>query len=204
MLIMKSSTIISISCLVPLQIWPQTQPQILVPIELIVSMCPSFNKGRDGGFKILACLNYTSSFLLPFWVRLPAVTIGVSSHILLFWTYVSITRSTMNGLQALTYWKTGTYWSHVLSVRYLIVEDFNNPSGSRQGLLNAIQSVGSVCSLPIAPNLADWIDRKCSIFIGSFVVALGAGLQSGATDTGMFIAGRFFSKSFRTPFRSSP
>jgi MFS family permease len=77
----------------------------------------------------------------------------------------------------------------------LRILDFNNPGGSRQGLLNAIQSVGSVCSLPIAPNLADWIGRKYSIFIGSLVVALGAGLQSGATDTGMFIAGRFFSKS---------
>ncbi|KAE9369215.1 general substrate transporter [Stipitochalara longipes BDJ] len=84
--------------------------------------------------------------------------------------------SMMNGLQALTYWK----------------DYFHNPGGSRQGLLNAIQSVGSVCSLPIAPNLADWIGRKYSIFIGSLIVALGAGLQSGATDTGMFIAGRFF------------
>lgn len=71
--------------------------------------------------------------------------------------------------------------------------DFDNPSGSRQGLLNAIQSVGSVCSLPIAPNLADWIGRQRSILIGSLIVALGAGLQSGARDTGMFIAGRFFS-----------
>lgn len=69
---------------------------------------------------------------------------------------------------------------------------FNNPGGSQQGLLNAIQSVGSVCALPIAPNLADWIGRKCSIMIGSLIVALGAGLQFGATDTGMFIAGRFF------------
>lgn len=84
--------------------------------------------------------------------------------------------SMMNGLQALTYWK-----------KY-----FNCPHGSEQGLLKAIQSVGSVCALPIAPNLADWIGRKYSIMIGSLVVALGAGLQSGATDTGMFIAGRFF------------
>jgi MFS family permease len=86
---------------------------------------------------------------------------------------------------------------------YLLKDtDFHNPDGSRQGLLNAIQSVGSVCSLPIAPNLADWIGRKYSIFIGSLIVALGAGLQSGATDTGMFIAGRFFSKSFRSTFKS--
>lgn len=84
--------------------------------------------------------------------------------------------SMMNGLQALTYWKSY----------------FHNPHGSQQGLLNAIQSVGSVCALPIAPNLADWIGRKWSILIGSLIVALGAGLQSGARDTGMFIAGRYF------------
>jgi len=82
----------------------------------------------------------------------------------------------MNGLQALTYWQN--YFGH--------------PNGSKQGLLNAIQSVGSVCSLPIAPNLCDWIGRQRSILIGSLVVALGAGLQSGARDVGMFIAGRFF------------
>jgi MFS family permease len=78
---------------------------------------------------------------------------------------------------------------------YWLSTDFNNPNGSRQGLLNAIQSVGSICSLPIAPNLADWIGRQKSILVGSLVVALGAGLQSGARDTGIFIAGRFFSKS---------
>ena len=101
--------------------------------------------------------------------------------------------SMMNGLQALTHWQ----------------QYFNHPTGSKQGLLNAIQSVGSVCALPskvprgtpgylsltenqVAPNLADWIGRKYSIVIGSLVVALGAGLQSGARDVGMFIAGRFF------------
>ncbi|KAJ9631893.1 hypothetical protein H2203_000293 [Taxawa tesnikishii (nom. ined.)] len=84
--------------------------------------------------------------------------------------------SMMNGLQALTYWKTY----------------FGNPTGSRQGLLNAIQSVGSMCALPIGPNLADWVGRQRTILIGSLIVALGAGLQSGARDVGMFIAGRYF------------
>lgn len=108
----------------------------------------------------------------------------------------------MNGLQALTYWKTCKCWP-ALTMYPLSGTDFHNPNGSRQGLLNAIQSVGSVCSLPIAPNLADWIGRKYSIFIGSLIVALGAGLQSGATDTGMFIAGRFFSTHLRVAFQSS-
>lgn len=62
-----------------------------------------------------------------------------------------------------TYWQRGDWHS----------ADFRNPSGSRQGLLNAIQSVGSICSLPIAPNLADWIGRQKSILVGSLIVALG-------------------------------
>ncbi|MCJ1410797.1 hypothetical protein MMC19_004883 [Ptychographa xylographoides] len=84
--------------------------------------------------------------------------------------------SMMNGLQALTYWQ----------------DYFGHPAGAQQGLLNAIQSVGSVLALPIAPYLADWIGRQRSILIGSLFVVLGAGLQSGANSSGMFIAGRFF------------
>lgn len=43
-----------------------------------------------------------------------------------------------------------------------------------------------------APQFADWFGRHKTIFIGSLVVALGAGLQSGARNTSMFISGRFF------------
>jgi MFS family permease len=79
----------------------------------------------------------------------------------------------------------------------LKLSDFKNPHGSKQGLLNADQSVGGVCSLPIAPVLADKIGRQKSVLIGSLIVALGAGLQSGARDVGMFIAGRSFSEVSR-------
>ncbi|KIM92559.1 hypothetical protein OIDMADRAFT_107106 [Oidiodendron maius Zn] len=84
--------------------------------------------------------------------------------------------SMMNGLQTLTYWQ----------------DYFHNPHGSTQGLLNAIQSVGGVCALPFAPNLSDKLGRKKTIFIGCLIVALGVGLQSGARNIGMFIAGRYF------------
>ncbi|KAH8809347.1 hexose transporter [Xylogone sp. PMI_703] len=84
--------------------------------------------------------------------------------------------SMMNGLQTLVYWRNY----------------FNNPEGATLGLLNAIQSVGSICSLPYAPYLADAIGRKRTILFGSCFVALGVALQTGAQNIGMFIAGRFF------------
>jgi MFS family permease len=61
--------------------------------------------------------------------------------------------------------------------------------------LNAIQSIGGVCALPFAPNLSDKLGRKKTILIGCLIVALGVGLQSGARNIGMFIAGRYFSKN---------
>ncbi|OAL30003.1 hypothetical protein AYO22_01909 [Fonsecaea multimorphosa] len=84
--------------------------------------------------------------------------------------------SMMNGLQTLIYWQNY----------------FNHPEGATLGLLNAIQSVGSICSLPYAPYLADSIGRKKTIFFGSCFVALGVALQTAAQNIGMFIAGRFF------------
>lgn len=70
--------------------------------------------------------------------------------------------------------------------------DFHDPEGSTLGLLNAIQSVGGITCLPYASYLCDSIGRKKTIFVGCCYVALGAALQSGAQNIGMFIAGRFF------------
>ena len=85
-----------------------------------------------------------------------------------------------------------------------ITSDFNHPEGATLGLLNAIQSVGSVCSLPYAPYLADSIGRKKTIFFGGCIVALGAALQSAAQNIGMFIAGRFFSKADCSNWPANP
>ncbi|CAG8899634.1 unnamed protein product [Penicillium egyptiacum] len=82
----------------------------------------------------------------------------------------------MNGLQTLTYWQ----------------EYFKHPVGGTLGILNAIQSVGGIVCLPYAPYLSDWIGRKKTIFVGCCYIALGAALQGGSQNIGMFIAGRFF------------
>ncbi len=55
-----------------------------------------------------------------------------------------------------------------------------------------MQTIGAVASLPIAPLLTDRLGRRHPVAIGSLFCLLGVGLQSGAINAGMFIAGRFF------------
>lgn len=55
-----------------------------------------------------------------------------------------------------------------------------------------MQTIGGVISLPLAPYLADKLGRRPPILLGSFVIITGAGIQGGAQNFGMFLAGRFF------------
>jgi MFS family permease len=59
--------------------------------------------------------------------------------------------SMMNGLQTLENWR----------------EYFDNPTGGTLGLFNAIQNIGTVVALPIAPYLNDKLGRRWTLFIGS-------------------------------------
>ena len=81
----------------------------------------------------------------------------------------------MNGLQLLNQWEIA----------------FNFPSGSKLGLLGAIQNIGSLGALPFAPYLADGLGRKKSIFIGAFIMVAGAIIQTAAQSVNMFIGARF-------------
>lgn len=63
---------------------------------------------------------------------------------------------------------------------------FGNPQGGTLGLFNAIQTIGGLVALPIAPYLADRIGRRYTIVIGcirelSLVVTLV--LEGRATNT---------------------
>ncbi|KAF2004283.1 general substrate transporter [Amniculicola lignicola CBS 123094] len=69
---------------------------------------------------------------------------------------------------------------------------FGDPKGSELGILTALYSLGSIASLPIAPFIADRWGRKSAIFIGCVIMVMGAGVQAGAKNLDMFMAGRFF------------
>ncbi|KFA55677.1 hypothetical protein S40293_05277 [Stachybotrys chartarum IBT 40293] len=67
---------------------------------------------------------------------------------------------------------------------------FGFPSGSELGLLGAFYQIGSVCSIPMVPLIADRWGRKPCIGIGFVIMAIGAAVQAAANDYGTFCAGR--------------
>ncbi|KAF9467734.1 hexose transporter [Collybia nuda] len=83
--------------------------------------------------------------------------------------------SMMNGLQSLPYWK----------------EYFNNPTGGKLGLLNAIQNIGCLAAYPFAPYLSDGLGRRPAIFIGAAIMCIATAIQTASQSVGMFIGARF-------------
>jgi len=84
--------------------------------------------------------------------------------------------SMMNGLQSLEQWQ--------------VFMDY--PTGAWLGFIIAIQSIGGLLAFPIQAYAADRFGRKPCLFVGLLFIILGAGIQTGAKDDGMFIAARFF------------
>ncbi|KZT23674.1 hexose transporter [Neolentinus lepideus HHB14362 ss-1] len=83
--------------------------------------------------------------------------------------------SMMNGLQSLPQWTSY----------------FNHPTGSRLGLLNAIQNIGCLAAYPFAPYLSDGIGRRATVFIGALIMCIAVGIQTAAQSVNMFIGARF-------------
>ncbi|KAL6407564.1 uncharacterized protein AUP68_08583 [Ilyonectria robusta] len=93
--------------------------------------------------------------------------------------------SMMNSLQTVSYWD----------------EFFGTPRGSQLGLMSAIMSLGSICSTPVAPWVADRFGRRWGITVGSIIMIIGAILQCESTTFAMFVGSRFvlgFGLSFAT------
>lgn len=112
---------------------------------------------------------------LPWWRRRNMRTLYIYIILLILTnTANGFDGSMMNGLQSLSYWQ----------------DYFNNPRGPILGLFNASMSLGSLCGLFIVPYLIDWSGRKMGLAIGSIVMLLAVGLQSGAQNFGMFVAAR--------------
>ncbi|KAI6779244.1 uncharacterized protein J7T54_007771 [Emericellopsis cladophorae] len=70
-------------------------------------------------------------------------------------------------------------------------EYFDEPRGSRLGILNAIYQIGSIASFPFAPYLADHFGRKVPIALGCLIMVLGAFLSTFTNGMGMYLGGRF-------------
>jgi MFS family permease len=68
-----------------------------------------------------------------------------------------------------------------------ITLDMDNPSNSTLGLLNAIMSVGGTIGVFAGPPASDILGRKKAIVLGSLIMLLGVGLQSGARNGMYFV-----------------
>jgi MFS family permease len=62
--------------------------------------------------------------------------------------------SMLNGLQALTYFKSY----------------FNNPDGGTLGLMVSMMAIGSICAIPFVPYAADILGRRTGILIGCIIM----------------------------------
>ncbi|KAF6814463.1 MFS sugar transporter [Colletotrichum sojae] len=91
--------------------------------------------------------------------------------------------SMMNSLQAVESW----------------FEYFGRPNSSRLGLLNAMYSLGALMAIPFVPFASNYLGRRRTILLGSWIMVLGAGLQAGARNQDMFLASRWV-LGFGIPF----
>lgn len=80
----------------------------------------------------------------------------------------------MNNSQNMTYWKTF----------------FDNPEGSRLGLMNNAYNLGSIASLFVVPYLADWFGRRIPIAIGCVIMIVGGIVSTVGTNWQAYLAGR--------------
>ncbi|KAF8149400.1 general substrate transporter [Crassisporium funariophilum] len=103
--------------------------------------------------------------LLNLWVALLLITSSTNGY----------DGSMMNGLQSISQWETA----------------FNNPTGGKLGLLNAIQNIGSLAAYPFSPYVTDGFGRRPAIFFGAVVMVGATILQTASNSVGMFIGARF-------------
>jgi len=67
---------------------------------------------------------------------------------------------------------------------------FHHPVGSALGLLGAIQNIGSLGSIPIAPLWNDRFGRRMTVMLGGALMMTGAALQASSKSVPWFLGGR--------------
>jgi MFS family permease len=55
--------------------------------------------------------------------------------------------------------------------------DFNYPTGSRLGLLTAIQNIGGICAFLFSSYISDGFGRRMGVFMGLIIIFVGTILQ---------------------------
>ncbi|KUJ16312.1 general substrate transporter [Mollisia scopiformis] len=85
--------------------------------------------------------------------------------------------SLLNGLQTMDPWQAY----------------FNNPTGSKLGLITAIQQIGAICALFFSSYIADLFGRRIGVCTGLMMLFIGTILQvvPASNHLGMFLGGRF-------------
>ena len=69
-----------------------------------------------------------------------------------------------------------------MSISLAILPVFDHPRSTILGLLSALYSLGSMCSLPFVPMVTDTLGRRMAIAFGSVVMIIGAALQTAAQN----------------------
>ncbi|KZO90255.1 general substrate transporter [Calocera viscosa TUFC12733] len=67
---------------------------------------------------------------------------------------------------------------------------FDHPTGSQLGLIGAIQNIGSLGSIFLAPLALDRFGRKRTVWGGACLMLIGAAVQVAAKDVNWFLGGR--------------
>lgn len=80
----------------------------------------------------------------------------------------------MNGLQSLKQWNSY----------------FGNPTGTRLGVVNAAQSVGSVISIPLVGSVSDRFGRRPTLLAGIILIIAATIIQSTSINYPMFVVSR--------------
>jgi len=67
---------------------------------------------------------------------------------------------------------------------------FGDPQGPKKGIIGASYSLGAILSLPLVPIVNGRLGRRWSIFLGSWVMVIGAIVQMTARNMAHYIAAR--------------
>ncbi|KAH7397441.1 hexose transporter-like protein [Pyrenochaeta sp. MPI-SDFR-AT-0127] len=76
---------------------------------------------------------------------------------------------------------------------------FDHPRGALLGIISAAYNLGAICALPLVPYVNDTFGRRWAIFIGSWIMVVGAIVQALSVNAGMYIAARWL-LGFGIPF----